>query len=71
MPMKITEDMIIGDVLKKNPSSKKVFEKYLPRCHKCGGKGAESIRRGAKLHGVDLDELVKALNHAAKPRKKK
>ena len=71
MPMKITEDMIIGDVLKKYPSSKKVFDQYLPRCPKCGGKGAESIRRGATLHGVDLDEFIKKLNLAARPRKKK
>ena len=69
--MKITDDMIIGDVLKKYPSSKKVFERYLPQCPKCGGNGAESIRRGAKLHGVDADEFVKKLNLAAKPRKKK
>ena len=69
--MKITENMIIGEVLKKHPSSKKVFEKYLPQCPKCGGKGAESNRRGAQLHGIDPDELIKELNRTAGPRKKK
>ena len=71
MPIKITADMIIGDVLKKYPSSRKVFEQHLSHCPKCGGNGAESIRRGAEQHGVDADELVKKLNLAAKPRKKK
>jgi len=69
--MKITADMKIADVLKKYPSSKKVLNKYLPHCPKCGGAGAESIRRGAQLHGIDPDMLVGELNSAAEPRKKK
>ncbi len=69
--MKITKDMKIAEVLKKFPSSKKVFEKRIPECPRCGGAGAESIERGAKLHGIDPDKLVEELNSAAKPRKKK
>ncbi len=64
--MKITKDMKIVDVLKKHPSSKAVFEKYLPACIKCGGASAESIERGAKMHGVDLDAVIRELNSAAK-----
>ena len=59
------------DVLKKYPSSKKVFEKHIPQCPKCGGAAAESIGRGARLHGVDPEMLVAELNSAARPRKKK
>jgi hybrid cluster-associated redox disulfide protein len=69
--MAITEEMIIAEVLKKYPSSKKVFEKYIPQCPKCGGAVAESIGRGARLHGVDPEMLVAELNRAAKTRKKK
>jgi hybrid cluster-associated redox disulfide protein len=69
--MKITGDMKIADVLKGYPTSKKVFEKYMPSCIKCGGATAETIRRGATMHGVDPDMLVKELNRVAKPRKKK
>ena len=69
--MKITKDMKIAEVLKKYPSSKKVFEEYIPECPRCGGAEAESIQRGAKMHGIDPDALVEELNRAARPRKKK
>ena len=69
--MKITKDMKIADVLKNYPSSRKVFEKHLPECPKCGGAAAESIERGAKMHGIDPKMLVAELNNAEKPRKKK
>ncbi len=69
--MAITKDMKIADVLKKYPSSKKVFEKHIPQCPKCGGAAAESIGRGARQHGIDPEMLVAELNRAARPRKKK
>jgi len=69
--MQITSDMKIADVLKGYPTSKTVFEQYMPACIKCGGATAETIRRGAAMHGVDPEMLVKELNRVAKPRKKK
>ena len=69
--MAITEDMKIADVLKKYPSSRKVFERHIPQCPKCGGAAAESIGRGARQHGIDPEMLVAELNRAARPRKKK
>ncbi len=71
MLMKITKDMNIAEVLKGFPSSKKVFEKHIPECLKCGGASAESIQRGATMHGIDPDMLVRELNRAAKPHMKK
>ena len=67
----ITKDMKIAEVLKKYPSCKKAFQKHIPACLKCGGASAESIRRGAKMHGIDPDAFVKELNRAARPRTKK
>lgn len=69
--MNITKDMKIADVLKKYPSSRKVFAKHIPACVKCGGASAESIQRGAEMHGIDPDMFVEELNRAAKPHKKK
>jgi hybrid cluster-associated redox disulfide protein len=69
--MKITKDMKIAEVLKKYPSSRKVFQQRIPECIKCGGASAESIQRGAKMHGIDPDEFVKELNRALTSRKKK
>lgn len=69
--MNITKDMKIAEVLKKFPSSKKVFEKHIPECPRCGGAQSESVERGARMHGIDPDMLVEKLNRAARPRKKK
>jgi hybrid cluster-associated redox disulfide protein len=69
--MKITADMKIADVLKEYPSSRKVFEKYIPACVKCGGATAETIQRGAKMHGLDLDIFLTELNRSPIPRRKK
>lgn len=68
--MKITKDMKIAEVLKKHPASKAVFLKYIPACIKCGGASAESIERGARMHGIDPDVLVSELNRTPKPREK-
>lgn len=68
--MKVTKDMKIADVLKKHAAGKQVFSKYLPACIKCGGASAESIERGARMHGVDPELILRELNRAAKPRGK-
>lgn len=69
--MKITKEMKIADVLKNYPSSKEVFQRHIPECLKCGGASAETIQRGAMMHGLDPDTFVEELNQAARPRKKK
>jgi hybrid cluster-associated redox disulfide protein len=68
--MKFTKEMKIADVLKKHASGKAVFEKFLPGCITCGGASAESIERGARMHGVDPDLIVEELNRTAKGRRK-
>ena len=69
--MKITKDMKIAEALKEFPSSRKVFKKHIPECLTCGGAQAESIQRGATMHGIDPDMLIEELNRTAKPSKKK
>lgn len=58
----ITRDMIINDVIKKYPKTIKVFNDY--RVDSCCGGGAP-IETTAGRDGVDVDELLKALNAAA------
>jgi len=55
----ITKDMVINDVIKKYPKTVRVFNKFkVDAC--CGG--GNSIEKTAKADGVDVDELLKALN---------
>ncbi|RJP16187.1 MAG: DUF1858 domain-containing protein [Candidatus Abyssobacteria bacterium SURF_5] len=67
--MKITKDMKIADVLKKHASGKEIIAKYMPECIKCGGASAETIERGARMHGIDPDKVVEELNRASGRRK--
>jgi len=60
---KFTKDMVIGDVLKANPASIKVIEKYFGTgCFTCPGMKMESISFGAMMHNIDPEVVVKELN---------
>ncbi len=58
----ITGSMIINDVIKKYPQTIKIFNDY--KVDSCCGGGAP-IETTAKRDGVDVEGLLKALNHVA------
>ncbi len=57
----ITQDMIINDVIKNYPETIAIFNKF--NVDSCCGGGA-SIEATAKQDGVDVEELLTALNQA-------
>ena len=57
-----TKDMTIGEALQAHPKVIEVFNKYHMGCFTCMGATAESIERGAQMHGVDVEELLSDLN---------
>ncbi len=58
----ITDTMTLGDVLKKWPETAEVFFQFGLHCIGCHISEIESVRDGARAHGVDVEKLVKALN---------
>ena len=58
----ITSDMSIASVMKLDPEVAPVFMSYGMHCLYCPHASAESIRDASAVHGIDADELVKALN---------
>ena len=60
----ITDDMPIGDVLKKYPQTMRVFLSHGLMCVGCAIARFENIRQGATAHGIDVDALMKDLNKA-------
>lgn len=63
----ITDDMIIGEVLRKHPESEAVFRKYFGKgCFTCPGSDNEDIAFGAMMHNADLAAMLEALNTAIK-----
>ena len=61
---KITKDMGIMDIVTSHPETLEVFAKYGMGCIGCAAARFENLEAGAKVHGVDPDELVAHLNAA-------
>ena len=60
--MKVTQDMIIVDVLKLNPETAKFFFEIGMHCLGCPSASAESIEEACMVHGADADKLVNDIN---------
>ncbi|MCI7401948.1 MAG: DUF1858 domain-containing protein [Christensenella sp.] len=64
----ITKDMLIGDAIQIG-NSDAIAETLLSigmHCFGCAIARGETIEMAAEVHGVDVDELVKKLNEAAR-----
>jgi hybrid cluster-associated redox disulfide protein len=61
--MEISKHTKVETALKAHPESFKVFYNYGLACIRCSGAAAESIGRGAEMHGVDVESLLRDLNY--------
>ena len=60
----ITKEMGILDVVQQYPETIEVFSQLGFGCLGCAAARFENLEAGAKVHGVDPDELVAHLNAA-------
>ena len=60
--MKITKDMIVGEVLDIDSGAAKYFFEIGMHCLGCPASRGESIAQACAVHGADADELVEKLN---------
>ncbi len=67
--MKITKDMTIAEALK-YPGVGEVLAKYGIGCFMCPMMSLERIEDIARVHGIDIDTLLKELNDAVNKNKK-
>ncbi|GAB6169819.1 DUF1858 domain-containing protein [Clostridium carnis] len=58
----ITRDMTIGEVIRIKESAVEVLMSFGMGCVGCPSAQAESIEEAANVHGLNLDELLEALN---------
>ncbi len=65
MPVDITADMIIHDVVSKYPETVKVFQSHGLPCTACHIGAKESVARGARTQLLQIEPLLADLNHAA------
>lgn len=64
--MKITKEMIIGELVRSHPEAITVLMNHGMGCVGCPSAQAESIEDAAMVHGMDIDSLLNALNDAVK-----
>ncbi len=60
--MMITKDMSIMEVVTNYPDTVPVFMQSGMGCIGCAAAHFENIEQGALAHGIDVDELITALN---------
>ena len=60
----ITKEMTIGEILRTNPEVAPVLMNAGMHCLGCPSAQAESLEEAAMVHGIDIDELMKATAEA-------
>lgn len=59
---KVTKDMGIIDIVQNYPESLEVFQKYGLGCIGCAAARFENLEAGAKVHGIDPEQMVADIN---------
>ena len=59
----ITKDTIIGDVIKENPNAVGILMSFGMGCVGCPSAQAETLEEAAIVHGINLDDLIEAINN--------
>lgn len=62
--MKTLKEMTIGDVVRNYPESVEVLSGFGLGCVGCPSAQAETVEEACGVHGLNVEELVKALNEA-------
>ena len=62
METKITKDMVIAKVISIEPETIDVFMEFGMHCVGCMAAAGETIEEACAVHGIDVEELVDALN---------
>ena len=60
--MKISKDMIIGDILDMDVETAPFFFEMGMHCLGCPSARGESLEAACAVHGVDADEMVEKIN---------
>ena len=60
--MEITKDMRIGEIIRNKPESIDILLRFGLGCVGCPASQMETLEEAAMVHGIELNELLKALN---------
>ncbi|WP_352405095.1 MULTISPECIES: DUF1858 domain-containing protein [Sporanaerobacter] len=60
--MEITKDMLIGEIVRNKPEAIETLLRFGMGCIGCPSSQMESLEEAAMVHGINLEELLRALN---------
>lgn len=60
--MEITKDAVIGQLIRQKPEAVQILMSFGMGCVGCPSSQMETLEEAALVHGLDLDELLTALN---------
>lgn len=60
--MKVNKDMTIGEVVRQSDKAAEILMSFGMGCVCCPSAQGETIEQAAMVHGLNLDELLEALN---------
>ena len=60
--MEITKDTLIGEIVRNKPEAVDTLLRFGLGCLGCPASQMETLEEAATVHGIDLNELLKALN---------
>ena len=60
--MEITKDMFIGELIRKDPRAVETLMQFGMGCVGCPASQMETLEEAAMVHGLNLDELMQAVN---------
>lgn len=64
--MEITQDTLIGDIVRDLPGGEEVIRKYFGTgCFTCPGMNMESVSFGAMMHGLEQEQILRDLRELA------
>ncbi|WP_160688409.1 DUF1858 domain-containing protein [Clostridium sp. C2-6-12] len=58
----ITKDLTIGEIIRMKEDAPQILMSFGMGCVGCPSAQAETIEEASKVHGLNLDELLAALN---------
>lgn len=58
----ITKDMTIGEIIKMKANAPEILMSFGMGCVGCPSAQAEYVEEAAEIHGINLEELLEALN---------
>ena len=61
--MEITKDMLIGELIQSKPEAVETLMRFGMGCIGCPASQMESLEEAAMVHGIDLGQLLEALNN--------